>query len=222
MNLTALGSPPDGAFWQDVHTFAESFVSDTGNTDQHIHPSPAREHGAFMVLPPRYGHIYKMAQKVKEGVDSVVGAEGILYQVNVLPSKGAEGGRRGTLSRAPGNAKPLHCTSPSRGTQSLCTHTQRVSSAPLQFQPAAPRAVQPSKSHNDSASSLSPRCPRSCPRGCWRRCTRPRSRTCLSWTRTTCPAPTASCAASPPGARPYAQCIPDLLCRQSRIPCSDS
>ena len=29
----------------------------------------------------RYGHIYKLAQSVKQGIDSVEGAEGILYQV---------------------------------------------------------------------------------------------------------------------------------------------
>ena len=36
-------------------------------------------------LPPRslYGHTYTLAKKIKEGVDAVEGAEGILYQVRV-------------------------------------------------------------------------------------------------------------------------------------------
>lgn len=29
-----------------------------------------------------YGHIYKLAQQVKEGIDSVEGMEGVLYQAS--------------------------------------------------------------------------------------------------------------------------------------------
>lgn len=40
------------------------------------------------MLSRRYGHIYKLAQKVKEGIDSVEGVEGVLFQAcyNSLPS----------------------------------------------------------------------------------------------------------------------------------------
>jgi len=31
----------------------------------------------------RYGHVYKLAQQQKKGVDSVEGVEGILYQVKL-------------------------------------------------------------------------------------------------------------------------------------------
>lgn len=40
------------------------------------------------VICAHAGHIYKMAQAVKEGVDSVEGAEGVLYQVCHLPPAG--------------------------------------------------------------------------------------------------------------------------------------
>ena len=34
----------------------------------------------------RYGHIYKMAQSVLKGVNSVEGVEGTLYQVSLMPA----------------------------------------------------------------------------------------------------------------------------------------
>lgn len=35
----------------------------------------------YIVFYSMYGHVYKLAQSVKEGVDSVEGCEGVLYQV---------------------------------------------------------------------------------------------------------------------------------------------
>ena len=35
----------------------------------------------YIIIYTTYGHIYEMAKKVKEGVDSVEGCEGVLYQV---------------------------------------------------------------------------------------------------------------------------------------------
>lgn len=42
----------------------------------------------YVVFYSMYGHIYKLAEKVKEGIDSVEGVEGILYQVpETLPEE---------------------------------------------------------------------------------------------------------------------------------------
>lgn len=42
----------------------------------------------FIVYYSMYGHVKTMAQKVKEGVDSVEGCEGVLYQVpETLPEE---------------------------------------------------------------------------------------------------------------------------------------
>eukprot|EP00884_Botryococcus_braunii_P016104 jgi/Botrbrau1/3177/Bobra.37_2s0007.1 len=42
----------------------------------------------YVVFYSMYGHIYKLAQKVKEGIDSVEGVEGVLYQVpETLPEE---------------------------------------------------------------------------------------------------------------------------------------
>ena len=81
-----------------------------------------------MVLPLRYGHIHKMALKVKEGVDSVAGAEGVLYQVKVFPGQALKGDQGGqTVITLPNVARPALHRSPSRGPQPLCTYTAYAS-----------------------------------------------------------------------------------------------
>jgi hypothetical protein len=57
----------------------------------------------------RYGHIRKLAEKEKEGVDSVDGAEGILYQVNVAASESRS--RRCPMCFSGGPATPRSCCS---------------------------------------------------------------------------------------------------------------
>jgi multimeric flavodoxin WrbA len=47
----------------------------------------------YIIFYTTYGHIYTMAKAVKEGVDSVEGCEGILYQVRIRPHYGATGAR---------------------------------------------------------------------------------------------------------------------------------
>jgi multimeric flavodoxin WrbA len=39
----------------------------------------------YIIFYSMYGHIYKMAQKIKEGVDKVPGQEGVLFQVRSQP-----------------------------------------------------------------------------------------------------------------------------------------
>lgn len=38
----------------------------------------------YVVFYSMYGHVYKLAQKVKEGIDAIPGCEGVLYQVPEL------------------------------------------------------------------------------------------------------------------------------------------
>jgi NAD(P)H dehydrogenase (quinone) len=45
----------------------------------HHHPAQV-----FIIYYSTYGHIAAMARAVKKGVDSVEGAEGVLYQVGVF------------------------------------------------------------------------------------------------------------------------------------------
>ena len=37
----------------------------------------------YIIFYSMYGHVYKMAQAMKEGVDKVPGCEGVLYQVHL-------------------------------------------------------------------------------------------------------------------------------------------
>jgi hypothetical protein len=57
---------------------------------------PAKMVKVYIIFYTTYGHIYTMAKAVKEGVDSVEGCEGVLYQVSWRPSE-APGHMRGLL-----------------------------------------------------------------------------------------------------------------------------
>lgn len=74
-------SVPDQKLTEEVVKAPVAAEKEVVETKAKTTPSGKMTKKIYIVFYSTYGHIYKLAQTIKEGIDSVDGVEGILYQV---------------------------------------------------------------------------------------------------------------------------------------------